>query len=281
MNQEKSLLEAINEHLSSDDFELPVFSPIAAKVQALARNDRAGADQIEAVLLHDAALSSQILRIANSPFYAGLAKVDTIKTAITRLGLHEIVNVAVLCTQRGHFKSRDAHINQLMAKLWQHSLACAIASRWLALRCDFRHKAAEAFMAGLFHDIGTLVLFKALDDIGASGAWVKDLPEALMFELIRTLHTHQGARLIRKWNLSETYAQIAEQHHDERIDDGNVLALIVRLADHASLKLGLDLQQDHDIVLTALPETAALGIKEIALAELEIMLEDSTVKMAA
>jgi hypothetical protein len=50
--------------------------------------------------------------------------------------------------------------------------------------------------------------------------------------------------------------------------------LVVRLADHACNKLSIGLNPDPTIVLAATPEGQLLGLSEIALAELEIALED-------
>lgn len=281
MTREKSLVELINEHLNADDLQLPVYPAVAARLQAAARDEKTNADQIERILLHDAALSSQILRVANSAFYSGLSKVETIKAAIMRLGLDQIVNLAVLCSQRAQFTARDPQIAQYMNKLWKHSLGSALAAKWLAERLGLRERASEAFIGGLFHDIGKLLLFRVLDEVRSNGQWPQALPDTLLMELLGSLHAEQGARLIESWNLPELYAKIIRSHRDAVPDDTNTLSLIVRLADQCCTKLGLNLYQDSSIVLTATPEAAVLGIREVALAELEIMLEDTVMKLAA
>jgi hypothetical protein len=50
--------------------------------------------------------------------------------------------------------------------------------------------------------------------------------------------------------------------------------LIVQLANYACYKAGIGLKKDESIVLAATVEAAAPGIGEVALAELEIILED-------
>lgn len=280
MGHEKSLLDTINERLQAEDFELPVYSPIAARVQALAGNPNTDLEQLEKVLLHDATLSAEILRLANSSFFAGLNKIETVRAAITRLGFQQIVNLAVVCAQREQFRSDDRELAGWIGQLWRHSLACAVAGKWIAERCGYRERGGEVFLAGLFHDIGKLVLFKAIEDCRRRQLIQAGLPNALLLEIVGALHAEQGALLLERWHLPPQYVDIARRHADPDPDELNPIGLMVRLANLTCLKLGLDLRQESSIVLASTPEAAALGIKEVALAELEIMLEDGVMKLA-
>lgn len=275
----RSLLETISDHLASDELRLPVYSPVAAELQRIAANDDCSSAQIEEVLLRDMALASQVLRMANSSFYAGLSKAATVNAAIVRLGLNQVVSLAVLCAQREQFHSSDPLIAAHTGKLWRHSVACAFGARWLAHRCGYAEMAAEAFMAGLFHDIGELLLLKIIEQI-RSATDPQHVPEALMMEVVEALHTEQGGRLIEAWNLPESYALVARKHHAPEVESAGVLGLVVRMADRACQKLGLDLNCPTSIVLSACPEAVLLGMTEIALAELEIFLEDEAGPLA-
>jgi|LNFM01.1.fsa_nt_gb putative nucleotidyltransferase with HDIG domain len=280
MGHEKSLLDTISERLQAEDFELPVYSPIAARVQTLASNPNTELEQLEKVLLHDATLSAEILRLANSSFFAGLNKIETVRAAITRLGFQQIVSLAVVCAQREQFRSGDRELAGWIGQLWRHSLACAVAGKWIAERCGYRERASEVFLAGLFHDIGKLVLFKAIEDCRARQLIQAGLPNALLLEIVGALHAEQGALLLERWQLPPLYVDIARQHAAPEPDELNPIGLMVRLANLTCLKLGLDLRHEPSILLASTPEAAALGIKEVALAELEIMLEDGVMKLA-
>jgi hypothetical protein len=58
-------------------------------------------------------------------------------------------------------------------------------------------------------------------------------------------------------------------------DTGNILLVVVRLANEACRKVGKDLTESPEIALIACPEVQVLGVKEITLAELEIVIEDA------
>jgi HD-like signal output (HDOD) protein len=99
--------------------------------------------------------------------------------------------------------------------------------------------------------------------------------ENLMQEVLETLHCDMGYRLMLKWELPEQYARVARDHHAMEFEEADVLLNIVRLLDTACKKLGIGQAADADIVLAATQEAQTLGLKDIKLAELEVMLEDA------
>jgi hypothetical protein len=82
------------------------------------------------------------------------------------------------------------------------------------------------------------------------------------------------------WSLPETYCSIAVNHHKTEYDGNDILLVIVRLADLACRKVGKSLRPDPSVALVGASETQFLGIKEITLAELEIIVEDAGTQAA-
>jgi hypothetical protein len=80
---------------------------------------------------------------------------------------------------------------------------------------------------------------------------------------------------MQKWNMPETYCTVARDHHTDGWDQGNALLAIVRLVNLTCKKLGVHISPDPALVLFACPEAQVLGIREITLAELEIVIEDA------
>jgi len=275
MNAEKPLMELINNHLDNELRGLPVFHSVAVRLQQMLVSRNLNIDEMIGLICEDQALASNVLRMANSLYYAGLSKVATIKDAIVRLGTQEIANLTMMASQHEYYRSGNESINRIMHDLWQHSLSCAMGARWLARKTGYHALAPEAFMAGLLHDIGKLALLKILDDIVEKRETSANLSEALIIELLDSMHENVGYRLLRSWNLPESYCTISEKHHSAEIDSSNSLMLLVRLSDLACRKVGKVIQPDPTIMLFSAPEAHYLGLKEIALAELEIEIEDS------
>jgi HD-like signal output (HDOD) protein len=280
MTEPTSLMHAVEQALASDSLQIPVYSSTVSRLQATVAKENADVKQVEQVLSQDAALAAQVLRVANSPFYGGLSKVSTISGAAQRLGLRQVVNIAVLTTQRAAHTSVDPDVKSLMLRLWQHSVGCAIGAKWLAEHTNYREYASEAFMAGLLHDVGALLLLRVLESLRSTDVQEQRMPESLILEVITALHAEQGARLIRHWALPETYAEVAANHHNPEADSADTLTQLVRLANQACHKLGMSLTPDASIRLSTLPECNSLGVSEISLAELEIAIEDGIEALA-
>lgn len=268
----ESITKLIDAKVNSPEFTLPVFSPVARDIQnAISANADIG--DIEAIILKDQSMSAEILRLANSAFFAGLAKQKTVQQALLRLGVKRVYSMVIMAAQQQSFQAQDPHLDALMKTLWQHAAAGATACRWIALKCGYQEYAEDAFLAGLLHDLGSLLVLKATDELMAENK-TSELTAEVVNEVIIALHSDYGHRIMQNWELPPQYAHIARDHHAAETDPGDVLLAIVRLVDAVCAKLGIGMNYDPDIALEALPEVKSLGIKEVHLAELEIELEN-------
>jgi HD-like signal output (HDOD) protein len=272
---ERSLKDLIEEQFDSDSLQLPVFNRVALELQKMKNSDTVGMDDIARVIMKDQSLASRILRVANSSFYGGLSKVDTVSRAVVRLGMERVTSLAMVASQLLAHKSKVKIVAQYMPGLWSRSFACAVGGRWLAQHSGNQSRAEAAFLAGLLHDIGELFLLKVLEKLAQDQHQPLPLSEPLMLEILDAMHSEMGYRLMHKWELPEEYASIARDHHSEGVDESEVLLCITRLMDVACHKLGIGQPAEPSIVLAATPEATALGLKDIKLAELEVMLEDA------
>jgi HD-like signal output (HDOD) protein len=274
MLAEKSLVGFIHECVSSKALQLPVFHHVALKLMNVLAKEDYSIAQVAQMILEDQALSSHVLRMANSAFFGGLSKVTTIRDAIVRLGARQVTNIVTIITQSQQYCTKDKTIAAYMQPLWKHSLGCALGTKWFAEKTDYKDLAQEGLLAGLLHDIGQLFLLKILEDVQAAEPQIS-LSKPVILEVLQHMHVEQGAMLMQHWNIPELYGEIVRQHHHETYDTSNPLLLLVRLVDMACRKLGIGLHHDPTIVLATTAEAQLLGAKEVVLAELEIMLEDA------
>lgn len=277
MISEKPLMTLIQERLAKGLSELPVFNSVAVRLQQTLAKHSFTIEEILDLISEDQSLASNTLKMANSSYYAGLSKIATIKEAIVRLGAQEIANMAMMSSQFETYHSENDILNRKMQILWGHALSCATGAKWITKKAGYPAIATEAFMGGLLHDIGMLVLLKVLDDIISNQETHMILTEPLINEILVTMHEEVGYNLMRAWSLPESYASIALEHHKEDFDAGNTILVAVRLANSICKKTGKDINPDSELSIAMLPEVQALGIKEITLAELEIVIEDVSV----
>lgn len=274
MAEKKSFLDIVNLCIEANNVTLPVFNTAAMRIQEELAKKEPDIRMIEQVITADQSLATEVLKVANSAFYRGIAEVKTVRNAIMRLGMREIGNVVLLASSRNHFKCSDKSINQIMKKLWQHSVGCGYGAVWLAKKHDYGVEQSHAFFAGLLHDIGKLFILMVIEYIKRKKPQVK-ITNALLMEAMNSLHSRQGYKLLHKWGMPEMFCVIARDHHASEIDTSNTLLLLVRMSNMVCHKLGIGLDKDDDLLLSATLEATELGLSEIDLAELEIALEDT------
>jgi HD-like signal output (HDOD) protein len=270
-----SLLELIDGRVTAGEVDLPARNQIAQQLQDILHRENYEIQEVLRLVEQDPALTTEVLRVANSPFYGGLSTIGTIKAAVVRIGGPEVVRLAISATEKEHYRVRDPHLGKLMAPLWNHTLGVALGCRWLARRLGYDTLENEAFISGLLHDVGKLLLVRVCDDLITAGEIERQIPAAVMTEILETGHCRHGAALMQHWGLPTMYQDIALHHHDQELDTGNTLLLIVRLANLACRSLGIGLVHDASIDLAASEEAYNLNVRDITLAELAIMLEDS------
>jgi putative nucleotidyltransferase with HDIG domain len=275
MTEPLTLVDIIEQHLASEQLQLPVFPPLAAELQQMLTQEECNMHQVAAKIMEDQALASHLLRMANSAFFTGLSKVTTVKDAIMRLGVKQVTNLVLLVTQGRQYRTTTKLMGLYGKSLWQHATACALGTKWLAERLGHKSLAQEAFLAGLLHDIGKLFLLQVLDNLQASGEYNLSLSKVMVLEVMASLHAEQGARLLQAWNLPEVYCHVARQHHADSVEGDHCVLLLVRLVNFACHKLGIGIHQNPAMVLATTPEAQLLEAPELLLAELEIMLEDA------
>ncbi len=275
MSEEKGLTEYLNEYLSGGQVQLPVSTMTGLRLQQEISKEGTNSKEIEKLIITDQALTAQLLKIANSAFYRGLHKVSSVREAILRLGTVEVSNIITLVVQKQAFRAKNPFIGELLDRLWQHSVACAVGAQWLAKSCNFRMILNEAFLAGLLHDIGKLFLLSVIEENKLSEKFNLRLNHEMIHQALTDLHTEYGYSLLKHWNFPEVYYQIAQEHHRENYDPKNDLLVILRMANQTCRKMGIGLEMDSASILAATPEAALLGLSEIAVAELQIKVEDS------
>ena len=272
-----SLTEMIDNFVADKKVKLPAFNSTAVRIQKETAKEDPNSRLIEKLIVSDQSLTGEVLRVSNSSFYKGLSQVATVRDAIIRLGIKEVSSIVTLIALEHNFRSKDPLINQFMAKLWRHSVGCAIGANWLAKQTGFQTIAHETFIAGLLHDVGKLVILKVIDELKTSGEMESAPSDVVMDEIMQNLHADQGYLLLRHWNLPEKYCQVARDHHAEECDYTDHVLVLVRLANHICHKLGIGLCEDPSLSLMETPEANQLQLSEVDLARLEVRLEDSQV----
>ncbi len=158
---EKTVAFSLAQEILTKSVNIPTIPANGTKILAIVRQPN---DQIDIPLLvklveSDPGLFTRILQLANSPFYAEIDKIVSMRVAITRIGLVEIVNsVCLYFFQKMLPKFPDIE-GFSYDDFWSHSWACAVANRRLGHpNLGMEVLPGELFMTGMLHGVGKLLL---------------------------------------------------------------------------------------------------------------------------
>ena len=225
--------------------DLPVVPAVAMRVLEFAQDDSGGAAELAAILSTDPALSAKLIKISNSAYYGFTRHFGTVREAVIVLGFKQVRKVAVAASIIDAFKRPRSPIDGFDLNLfWGHSLAVAIISEFAARTYNIGNP-ADAFTAGILHDIGRLALRQARPyEFGRALEFARTTGEPLRdIELRETGFSHEelGRALAERWNFPAYLAEAIGSHHDSLLDtEHHGLAAVIAMADQLALHFGVN-----------------------------------------
>jgi HD-like signal output (HDOD) protein len=191
--------------------KLPSFSPVAEKIIAVLSNSNVSSLKAAEAVSSDSVIATKVLKLANSSFYGFSGTVTTISRAVVLLGFSAVRSIAI---SQAVFDAISAYQDKKHAyHFWTHAMNCAASSFVVAKKVGYQ-KPEEAFIAGLLHDIGYLVLsvtfpkdFTGFIDSGLVGNFKE---EENIFGID---HSTVGSQLLSQWSLPNYLPRICNLHH--------------------------------------------------------------------
>jgi len=226
---------------------LPPLPEAVCRLCELAGDLDADIHEMARVIAEDQALTTRILRIANSAFYGLSGRVRTVSHAIVVLGFREIRNLALGVTVFALRYGRDRSSPLDHTDFWRHALAVASAARMIATHVGLADP-EEAYVAGLIHDVGKLVLVEHFPDEYTEALWQANSDGCPLNEAERAIlgtdHAEVGRKLCEQWKLPGALVHGVALHHRSLEDmakpaENEYLASVVRLADNAARVAGV------------------------------------------
>jgi HD-like signal output (HDOD) protein len=194
---------------------LPTMPIIISEVLAAVDNPKSSAASLAKIIEKDQALTGRVLRIANSPFYGYTRKISTIDLAIVIMGFNTLKEIVLsLVIQRFFSKVKTSVFN--IKDFWQYGLFCGSSARLLSRKLGYK-LAGEAFVAGLMHDIGILIIAEYFTPrfveikkyIKTHNVTLIEAEDAIL----ECTHPEIGAWIADKWNLPEKLVSSIRNHH--------------------------------------------------------------------
>ncbi len=219
---------------------LPRLSPLMTQLLARLTRRNCEVQELTEIVERDPVLSAQILQLANSAIFARLRPVETIRHAIALVGLSTMRKFALGASISNLFSHTKPARTFSVLRFNLHSVATATLLELLADAIPFE-SAGDAFLAGLLHDVGKLLIAvnfpQAYDDllalIAVNGASLLEAER----DIVGIDHAELSALAISRWELSEAVQNAASSHHEPGSDSPS--------GDRRSKKIGLGVGVHH------------------------------------
>jgi putative nucleotidyltransferase with HDIG domain len=223
---------------------LPAFPASAVRLAGLLKDERAGAPEVEQVIRPDPSLTANLLRIANSPYFSPRSRPETVRQAVTLLGMKRTFEVAVSAAMARMMPARLPGYDLDAKAFWLHCVGVAVLSERLARDTGARSPDL-LFTAGLLHDVGKLAIAtfvgQAAPDILVRTRAGMDFVAAER-EVLGVDHNQVGERVAMAWKLPPPVAWAARWHHHPTEAPPEVdrsLVDLVHAADSLAISIGL------------------------------------------
>lgn len=196
---------------------LPSLPSIAMKIIQEVKRDNLTIGELADIISYDPALTVNILKVANSAFYALPEKVDSIDRAVNVLGMEALKNIALsFVIVRGlRKKPIDIFDHELF---WKRSITSAVCAEMLAAK--LKMKQTDTFVVPLLMDVGILVMYMSRPDDYLKVFDLKRASNIMTVEIERSIfgfdHQRVGSEILKEWDLPENiYIPIAHHHRKQ------------------------------------------------------------------
>ena len=193
------IMDEIFDLIRKGAIEIP---PIPADMQVLMNrinNPDLSLDEIVDYIT-DPLLVSKVLRVCNSSFYGHRGKVGTLREAVVYIGLKSLISIITVHALSGfapHSASKVQHV-------LHHSMTVGMIAKQLASDMGGNHE--QAFICGLLHDLGRIIMLEMLSGY--------DITPTKRDRLIHDFHATLGSLAAKKWNFSDDILECIRFHHE-------------------------------------------------------------------
>ncbi len=201
---------------------LPTLPVVLEKARQIMKDPQSDARRLARIIEDDPPMVARILRVVNSPLYAGREPINSLELAIARLGWNAVNNIALTTAVFSSFGHDAGEGDFNREEFWKHCISTGIVSSVLYEFC--KNHISKAYskdlfhLVGLVHDIGKIVLDQHFHAEFIKALRIREEKKCSLsnaeFEVLGTTHSEVGAWLAEKWNLPAEIIAAIMFHHN-------------------------------------------------------------------
>jgi putative nucleotidyltransferase with HDIG domain len=198
--------------------KLPPFSPILNKLLASLAGEDVSFAKLGDLIEKDTVVAGNILHLVNSALYARRATITSVRHALALLGMDKVRNTLLGMSISRMWSQVKTPPIWSMARFNRHSAAVAILSDQIASRLPGATYPEGAFVGGLLHDLGRLLIALGLPDEFMQLVKLHEQSERSWTECERELlgftHAELSFEALGKWNFPQEVQIAVRDHHN-------------------------------------------------------------------
>ncbi len=244
---------------SEELLRMPPQPATAELVLRLVADPTSTALQLARAVETDPALAARVIRLANSPYYGAPRRVASAQHAIVLLGRDTVRGIAASAA----CSLLDTRADFGPDGFFRHALACAAASSVVAMRVGL--SPADAFSAGLLHDLGAILLHHRDPEAFANAQRQRSMSEIVAAELkaFGMTHAQAGAAALEAWGFPSAFVEAVALHQHGVEDPVFALGRVVQVGEALSLEFEPFAGYPRESHVLALLRTLRLGASDL------------------
>jgi putative nucleotidyltransferase with HDIG domain len=217
---------------------------LALRAASLLQDPGVDIGELTRTIEYDPGLTTNILRLANSTFFGAPRSIKSVREAIVRHGTQNILQLILMSTTTRILGKEIRGYDLQPGRLWEHSIAVAIATGHLASALKVEPP-AHLFTTALLHDIGKVILGTYVE-VDSAPILALAFEQQVSFEqaerqILGVDHAEVGAMLLESWNLPGAMVEAVRWHHqpDGPEHPDRLVTGLVHVADQFCLMCGI------------------------------------------
>jgi putative nucleotidyltransferase with HDIG domain len=276
-SERREALERLFQHIGN----VASLPAVGQRVLSLTESESTSSEDLRDAIQGDPVLVARILRRLNSSYFGLSHKIADVRTAVNLLGVREIRNLAITVFMSKMFEEDSSHGAYRREGLWSHCVAVGVCARLVSRVCG-RSMPEEAYVGGLLHDIGLVLLdqtlrrhfVRVLDQISPTVQTCDVETKVLSFD-----HATLGGYVAQRWNFPPQIVDAITYHHHPLSYTGphKEMVYLVSIANYLCSRAGKTSLGVHNVAAPPDEVYSGLGLDHVSLtiicSELEATLD--------
>jgi HD-like signal output (HDOD) protein len=197
--------------------DIPSLPAVVYELSNVISDPMSSTKHVEEIMSQDIGLTTKVLKLANSAYYAIPGGVTSLARAIAYIGFDAVHQLVLGASIINALEVKGKQPFDL-GEFWKHSIGVAIAGETIAKHV--KHPTpSDLFTCGLIHDLGKIALFLTspetliyvIEDVKARGVSYHEAESPLEIPS----HNEIGRMLAEKWSLPRSIQAVTKHHHEK------------------------------------------------------------------